>query len=95
VGTGEIPASSFIEVSDTYRTGALASRCHVCSVLNSLHRSLLHYHSFLTAVPTAELEPITETYVQADEVRVVLRRLQLPPAHATSAASRKKRPTWG
>ncbi|KAJ1022538.1 hypothetical protein NDA16_003527 [Ustilago loliicola] len=24
-------------------------------------------HSFLTAVPTAELEPITETYVQADE----------------------------
>lgn len=23
---------------------------------------------FLTAVPTAELEPITETYVQADEV---------------------------
>jgi len=25
--------------------------------------------SFLTAVPTAELEPITESYVQADEVR--------------------------
>jgi len=25
--------------------------------------------SFLTAVPTAELEPITENYVQADEVR--------------------------
>jgi hypothetical protein len=25
-------------------------------------------HSFLTAVPTAELEPLTETYVQADEV---------------------------
>ena len=24
---------------------------------------------FLEAVPTAELEPITETYVQADEVR--------------------------
>jgi hypothetical protein len=24
--------------------------------------------SFLEAVPTAELEPITETYVQADEV---------------------------
>lgn len=24
-------------------------------------------HSFLDAVPTAELEPITETYVQADE----------------------------
>jgi hypothetical protein len=24
--------------------------------------------SFLTAVPTAELEPFTETYVQADEV---------------------------
>jgi len=25
-------------------------------------------HSFLDATPTAELEPITETYVQADEV---------------------------
>jgi hypothetical protein len=25
-------------------------------------------YSFLDAVPTAELEPITETYVQADEV---------------------------
>jgi hypothetical protein len=25
-------------------------------------------YSFLTAVPTAELEPLTETYVQADEV---------------------------
>jgi hypothetical protein len=24
--------------------------------------------SFLSAVPTAELEPITETYVQSDEV---------------------------
>lgn len=24
---------------------------------------------FLTAVPTAELEPFTETYIQADEVR--------------------------
>lgn len=26
--------------------------------------------SFLTAVPTAELEPITENYVQSDEVGV-------------------------
>lgn len=26
-------------------------------------------HSFLDAVPTAELEPISETYVQSDEVR--------------------------
>ena len=25
-------------------------------------------YSFLTAVPTAELEPLTDTYVQADEV---------------------------
>ena len=25
---------------------------------------------FLDAVPTAELEPITETYVQADEARI-------------------------
>ena len=39
--------------------------------------SLFHHHSFLTAVPTAELEPITETYVQADEVRVS-RRLHSP-----------------
>lgn len=31
-------------------------------------RLLLTYHRFLTAVPTAELEPITETYVQSDEV---------------------------
>lgn len=29
---------------------------------------LTHLCSFLDAVPTAELEPITETYVQADEV---------------------------
>ncbi|TKY84625.1 hypothetical protein EX895_006527 [Sporisorium graminicola] len=29
--------------------------------------SLPILHAFLTAVPTAELEPITETYVQADE----------------------------
>jgi hypothetical protein len=28
----------------------------------------LRKSSFLDAVPTAELEPITETYVQADEV---------------------------
>lgn len=28
--------------------------------------------SFLDAVPTAELEPITETYVQADEVRTLI-----------------------
>lgn len=28
-------------------------------------------HSFITAVPTAELEPITESYVQSDEVRSV------------------------
>ena len=25
--------------------------------------------SFINAIPTAELEPITETYVQGDEVR--------------------------
>jgi NAD+ synthase (glutamine-hydrolysing) len=29
---------------------------------------LTHNLSFLDAVPTAELEPITESYVQADEV---------------------------
>jgi hypothetical protein len=28
--------------------------------------------SFLDAVPTAELEPITATYVQADEVRAMV-----------------------
>ena len=28
--------------------------------------------SFLDAIPTAELEPITETYVQSDEVLVFL-----------------------
>jgi hypothetical protein len=28
--------------------------------------------SFLNAVPTAELEPITENYVQADEVTLFL-----------------------
>ena len=31
---------------------------------------LTTFISFLTAVPTAELEPITETYVQADEARI-------------------------
>ncbi len=30
--------------------------------------------SFLDAVPTAELEPITDTYVQADEVWLSLHR---------------------
>jgi NAD+ synthase (glutamine-hydrolysing) len=35
--------------------------------------------SFLNATPTAELEPITENYVQADEVRLLFRlRLHLP-----------------
>ena len=29
--------------------------------------SILHF-SFVNAIPTAELEPITETYVQGDEV---------------------------
>jgi NAD+ synthase (glutamine-hydrolysing) len=29
---------------------------------------LAYEDSFITAVPTAELEPISETYVQADEV---------------------------
>ena len=32
-----------------------------------------HDFSFLDAIPTAELEPISETYVQADEVRVFSR----------------------
>ena len=34
--------------------------------------SQLREYSFLDAVPTAELEPITETYVQSDEVRPAL-----------------------
>ena len=33
--------------------------------------------SFLTAVPTAELEPITENYVQADEVRQPVTTIRL------------------
>lgn len=40
------------------------NKYHLCS-----HMTLLtHVPSFLSAVPTAELEPITETYVQSDEV---------------------------
>lgn len=31
--------------------------------------TIIFVRSFLDAVPTAELEPITETYVQSDEVR--------------------------
>ena len=38
-----------------------------CTSLN-LDVALIVDSSFLTAVPTAELEPITENYVQADEV---------------------------
>ncbi|OQO07665.1 hypothetical protein B0A48_07362 [Cryoendolithus antarcticus] len=32
-----------------------------------IHLNLPILHSFLTAIPTAELEPITESYVQSDE----------------------------
>ena len=35
-------------------------------------------HEFLTAVPTAELEPITETYVQSDEAGEAIKGCQLP-----------------
>jgi NAD+ synthase (glutamine-hydrolysing) len=35
---------------------------------NSPRKLKLNHNSFLNAVPTAELEPITETYVQSDEV---------------------------
>ena len=73
MGTGEFPASSFVKVSG--RTRSSASWRHVLFGSERVWGlSLLHYHSFLTAVPTAELEPITETYVQADEVRCVLLR---------------------
>ena len=38
-------------------------------VVSTVFRTSFHAAlSFLEAVPTAELEPITETYVQADEV---------------------------
>jgi NAD+ synthase (glutamine-hydrolysing) len=40
-------------------------------VISSRGAGTSSFTSFLTAVPTAELEPITETYVQADEVRVL------------------------
>lgn len=43
--------------------------------------------SFLNAVPTAELEPITESYVQADEVRI------FPESHL-SQRSHFNRLTW-
>lgn len=35
---------------------------------------MLYPYRFLTAVPTAELEPLTETYVQADEVSMYCTR---------------------
>jgi hypothetical protein len=44
--------------------------------------------SFLDAVPTAELEPISETYVQADEAS----RPAKSRFHITDLAYR---PTWG
>lgn len=39
--------------------------------LNAPLTSACPLPSFLDATPTAELEPITENYVQSDEVRVV------------------------
>lgn len=50
--------------------------------------------SFLDAVPTAELEPITETYVQSDEVsrgRPCFDLLSF--THASVAHARRR--TWG
>jgi NAD+ synthase (glutamine-hydrolysing) len=34
-----------------------------------VRRAFIMCCSFLSAIPTAELEPISETYVQADEVK--------------------------
>src|SRR4051812_17289290 len=44
----------------------ILSRCASAILHKELHFTLSA--SFLDAVPTAELEPITETYIQADEV---------------------------
>jgi hypothetical protein len=65
VGTGALPASGSFKVSDHTDPGRWH---HVRSGPRASRRSLSRHRSFLTAVPTAELEPITETYVQADEV---------------------------
>lgn len=61
---------------------------------------LLGAQSFLTAVPTAELEPITENYVQADEVgsffAVFLFELELTRRVSLSflLSFVRFRPTW-
>ena len=50
------------------RSGRLSRFSRLEIWLNALLTPFLPLRSFLDATPTAELEPITENYVQADEV---------------------------
>lgn len=73
-GISKTDLKRFIAYAETAFDLPVLARCarlgNICSHTDT-------FYSFLDAVPTAELEPITETYVQADEVRCS--RLSFPP----------------
>jgi hypothetical protein len=52
-------------------------------------------HDFLTAIPTAELEPITGDYVQSDEADMGMTYQQLTGKQLPEINSHSCWPVWG
>ncbi|RYP39273.1 hypothetical protein DL767_002282 [Monosporascus sp. MG133] len=66
------PGGGSLLVLGSANVGTIA-RLQICDLRRLISWAEVNFnlpclHDFLTAVPTAELEPITETYVQSDEV---------------------------